>query len=434
MKIALINPYTHFLKYEGSHCFPLGLLAIASSVKDLASIKIIDYNIHDYHTNKLLEKIQNKDIIGISCWMDTSETTQKISNLIKKYHPKKLIVLGGPFVTVAPEICLNNTSADIAVIGEGEKSFRNIVQRKITGNSLHDIPGTIYNNKGNLYHNKKEPDIVLDKYDLDFDLFPDLIKAYMNLGNVSNVMNETIFSFSRGCKNNCRFCGANYLGKYRELPMAKIKKRIQNLLAAVPDIKSIHFVDSNFSPLGNQKKTKELCRFLHSMGITYTILQRADALNKELVEMFKETGCHRIYLGVERLSKELLKISNKSEDVMDIQKGINLITKSGISLSCFIIFGMPGDSEIAIRKTVDYIKSKKAHINPNWLFPIPGTPIFNLALEKGEIQNSWEYFVKFSKQYNQNQRSVGTNLSNVSNNFIKDIIDEIWEYNKTINN
>lgn len=432
IEISLINPYTHFIKYEGSHCFPLGLLAIASIVRDIASVEIIDLNLIELSPDSFLNKICEKEIIGISCWMDTFSSVKKMCDLIKTHFPEKLIVLGGPFPTVSPVLFLEKTKADIVVVGEGEKSFREIVNRVISRQSTSDVAGTIFKTQNKFIHNEKETDISLENYRPDYQFFSEYINQYINLGNSEEIMNDTVFIFSRGCINSCNFCGANYLGNYRELPIPEIKSRINELIQFVPGTANIHFVDSNFSPKGRQPKTEKICHFLKSLDLTYSTLQRADALNQDLVNLFKETGCRRIYLGVERFSEKMLDFSNKASNVDDIIRGIELITEADISLACFIMFGMPGDSKEAIRHTIDYIKNKGAYIHPNWLYPIPGTPMFELAKKERKIKNEYDYFMNFSEQYNQDQRLSGVNLSNVPDEYIRSSILEIWEYNKTL--
>ena len=58
-------------------------------------------------------------ITSYSCWI----YAKQILNKLKEYLPKVKIIVGGPFVTLAPENIFKNEKIDALCIGEGEKAI-----------------------------------------------------------------------------------------------------------------------------------------------------------------------------------------------------------------------------------------------------------------------------------------------------------------------
>ena len=47
----------------------------------------------------------------------------------KKYHPKAKIIIGGGYPSIYPEYVLKKHDIDVSVVGEGDDTFLNVVNR-----------------------------------------------------------------------------------------------------------------------------------------------------------------------------------------------------------------------------------------------------------------------------------------------------------------
>ena len=130
MKILIV---TIPLRDEPSTTIPYGALSIVNHVKKNGYNDVELYHIDHKRPpyEQVIDYIREKkpDILGISAIVSTSyEYTKKLSSDIKMLFPDTLIVVGGNMAASA-EILLRKTGVDICVIGEGEKSFLNVVRR-----------------------------------------------------------------------------------------------------------------------------------------------------------------------------------------------------------------------------------------------------------------------------------------------------------------
>ena len=138
--VRLYNPSAEFTTY-----FPIGLLSIAGSIRNIAELKILDCLITDFEIKKERdftlygtppEKIKaaiksfNPDIIGISIPFSTqANNARAVSRIAKEAAPGAVVVFGGPDASIRYEALLKETPCDFCVIGEGEETFFEFVKR-----------------------------------------------------------------------------------------------------------------------------------------------------------------------------------------------------------------------------------------------------------------------------------------------------------------
>jgi radical SAM superfamily enzyme YgiQ (UPF0313 family) len=70
------------------------------------------------------------------------------------------VVLGGPYPSLAPQYCLDNTSVDYVSVGEAEESAVELCQRLEAGRQVHDMPGLL--TRRTLSFVRREPPANLD--------------------------------------------------------------------------------------------------------------------------------------------------------------------------------------------------------------------------------------------------------------------------------
>ena len=125
MKVVLIKPPQETNEIQP----PLGLGYLASSIKDLADVEIIDAIKDNLNIKKIVEKVTNKkfDIIGFQCYTVDFNTVKKTIKQIKKINSDSIIIVGGPHPTLDPINTLKNTKADYIFLGDSEISFYKFV-------------------------------------------------------------------------------------------------------------------------------------------------------------------------------------------------------------------------------------------------------------------------------------------------------------------
>lgn len=109
-------------------------------------IELTEYTIKDPIMNIVTDLYSKKpDVIGFSCYIWNMEETIKVIQLLKKISPNITIVLGGPEVSYDAREWMEKVEAiDVIVIGEGEETFRRLLQELKGEKDFDGIGGICY--------------------------------------------------------------------------------------------------------------------------------------------------------------------------------------------------------------------------------------------------------------------------------------------------
>ena len=214
-KILVINPS---LRLQSTSKFlPVGIASVMTYLQykgiefDLLDIDI--HEIEDHDVVSYLEK--NKYDIFLTGSIVTHYKWMKwLTREIRSQNPNSIIVVGNSVAGSIPELFLTNSSADIAVIGEGELTCGELVLRILNNEKWEDLEGRAFKNKKSSSikinerrksHKKLDdlPMINWDKFDTEkyFDKSYALAKSID--GKDVRVMPVVT---ARGCAFRCTFC------------------------------------------------------------------------------------------------------------------------------------------------------------------------------------------------------------------------------------
>lgn len=302
-----------------NNCYPV-------KIKEIPFLKETGFAEHE------LEEIfePKPDVIGLTAFLTDYKILEMAVYEIKKRLPNVFLFLGGPFPTVfAKELFLNLPQLDAVVIGEGEYSTLEMVQRLENGESLKDLKGIWYReNTGIISNPRREPIKNLD------DLPPP--ERDFLFGKT-----HALISSSRGCVGHCTFCNErnllNYGGKvWRGRSPEKVVDEIESIVNKF-GINDFVFSDSSFEdpgPKGLQRIGK-LAELILDRGlkIYFTSYIRADTIKKselELLRLLHRAGMSSVFTGVEAGCDSMLKLFGKRANVADNEASIELFKKTTI--------------------------------------------------------------------------------------------------------
>ena len=210
---------------------------------------------------KLANQHQDPTIAAFSVSMWNEQLSLKVAQTVKSRFPKCLIVFGGPQVPHHPEEYFRQYPfVDIAVRGEGEEAFAEILMRFLASREFRGIAGVSY----------RDPitgDCIRDASDRpqsrDLDIYP---SPYLE-GLFESLMKEScdldfqaIIETNRGCPFPCTFCfwGQGGLStQYRFHSLERVRAVIE--WCAQNKIKYVFNADSNF---GMHPRDREIAQFL----------------------------------------------------------------------------------------------------------------------------------------------------------------------------
>jgi len=321
-------------------------------------VTLIDFSVEPFKEQKLLNEIQQADVIGITVLSFALENVVKLIKLIKKIKPQLPVMIGGPHCTLFPQKSLQETDADISVQGDGEFTILQIEKALKKEISFSEIPG-IYYRENNII--KKGADLQF--YDnLDVIPFParHLVNKYTYgsqfTPKIKNA-NYTSIITSRGCPYSCKFCSRN------SISMKKYRTRsVENILNELKEIQNngyeyVAIVDDSF--LSNKQKAHELFDKIieNQLHLKFMITAvRVDAAEEGLFKKMKKAGVTHIQYGLESGNQDILDFYNKNITLDEIIYAVNASSNAGLFTLGSFIFGAPFETKEHFERTIQFAK------------------------------------------------------------------------------
>lgn len=407
--VLLINPdfevnlKSHIAK-ENYSCFPsIGLGIIASILeKDGHSVEYIDMRASKITLNDIEQSLQkgkyaNISFLGMTATTPMINTTHKIASIFKKYLPEIKIIVGGSHASALPEEVLSDNNIDIVVRGEGEYTFKDIVngikdnKNNIIKNSM--INGISYRDKqGNIIHNKDRPLIEnLDELPMPaYHLMP-MEKYYPSPGSYKMLPAMSLV-VTRGCMGRCTFCNPITKGKMRSRSPEKIVEEIKYLMENYR-IKEVCFFDDLLT--GIRENVEKMCSILieKNIEISWSCFTRVNHVEEQLFTKMKKAGCHTVLFGVESGNQGILDKMRKGITLEQVKKAVEICKKIGLETRASYIFGAIGDTKETMQETMNFaLNLGTDHAIFTIMTPYPGTEVWKEALRniKNSIKNKKE--------------------------------------------
>lgn len=365
---------------------PLGLLYISAWLgKHGIENSVFDTTFRSME--ELISTIQDNppEIVGIYVNLMTKPTVLKLMASVRKMDRAPKIILGGPEVTHSAEKFLR-AGADAIVIGEGEQTFLELVKTILSGSTINDsIAGIAFFDNGQFVQtSEREKMRDLDELPLPSRDKIDLTQ-YLNAWKKTHGKNAISVSTMRGCPYTCKWCSRAVYGlSYRRRSPENVVTELKSIVDQFnPD--SIWFVDDVFTISHKWLKQFQLALHESNIRIAYECITRADRMNEEVIQILKDTGCFRVWIGAESGSQKVIDLMDRRVDVNQVREMIRLARRYGIEAGTFIMLGYPGETEDDIQETIRHLKqSNPDHFTITLAYPIRGTELF----EEVEITSS----------------------------------------------
>ncbi|OGL46441.1 MAG: hypothetical protein A2161_02315 [Candidatus Schekmanbacteria bacterium RBG_13_48_7] len=149
-------------------------------------------------------------------------------------------------------------------------------------------------------------------------------------------------------------------------------------------VKEISFYDDTFTY--DKKFVIELCEEIIRIGvdISWSCFSRVDFVDLSILKLMKNAGCHQLMYGLESADDEILKNLNKKQSLDQVTEAVSATKQAGIDVRIAFMMGNPGETEVSIKKTCDYVINLDPDIMVvNILTPYPGTALYRRAKQEG---------------------------------------------------
>jgi len=382
-RVALVYPYFRTRSSNEILFPPLGLAALASQLQRLGiGVKIFDCTFSTLADLKDSLCSYRPDILGIYSMITMSSSSFRIAEMTRKYLPECLLVAGGPLPTLYPDNYVGRF--DAVFRGEADLGFpyfcMDYICYKVNRFGLNALPLQNYDGlfiRKNLvkvdnpivHYAEKEINSFPLPYRNDFDH-----RRYQSVWLRQDGSKTASILTTLGCPFKCDFCSKPIFGDFfRRRSLDTVFEEIDQIRHLGYD--SLWIADDNFTL--DQNFLRQFCSRIANKKLTWSCLSRVTGLNMETIRMMKESGCRRVYLGLETGNTETLRLMNKQASLENGINAVHLFHEAGIETAAFFIVGYPEETITSIEETFSLALNLPLDIiSFNVPFPLPGSKLF----------------------------------------------------------
>jgi len=339
---------------------------------------------------KVVEAIEefSPDMVGMQLLTPNRVSSYRLIEYIHEKYPHIHLVVGGIHASIMHRQLIEKYPFLIAVLGEGEMTLAELVEKLLNGDAdLMGIDGIAFNHKSSMVRTK--PRELIDNLDvLPFPKHELFFDGNRSFGCILT---------ARGCPYNCSFCCLDFVSKrkVRLRSVGNVVDEIEHMINAFPHMKSIWIHDDTF--FINNKRVIEFCDEIirRKINTEFICSGRMKPLSEEMIHKLVDAGFVKVMLGLESGNNEILKTARKKITKEDAINAFKMFSHSSIELHAFLIAGLPGETLETVMETVNLMKDLqriKYTYYPDiaaLLTVYPGTEIYEIAKAKGMISDEF---------------------------------------------
>ena len=387
--------------------FPIGLSYVASAIDRAGfDLEIIDIDANRYSSGALEEHIAGKsfDVAAMGCIVTGYKYVKELAATVRRLNEQATIIVGNSVGSSIPRILLDNTEADIVVMGEGDVTIVDLLDHLADRRPIEGVSGICFKAAGKVVSTPARPVIQnIDEIPLiNRDLFD--VETYITSGR--QMVNEPLpmareklrplqINTARGCLYKCTFCYHVFQGeKYRHRSARSIVAELAEIKNRY-DVNYVQFYDElTFFSVSQATDIVEAI-----LEADLDILWEADVrgnmfkddLGLALARKMKQAGCVGLGYSLESADREILNMMDKrmTPEQFLTQKGI--LDQADISSWTSLVFGYPTETKESIMLTLDCCREAGIYPSAGYLLPQPGTPMYDYIVSEGYVSDEEEY-------------------------------------------
>jgi radical SAM superfamily enzyme YgiQ (UPF0313 family) len=334
-----------------------GLMMIQANLK--APCYLLDFPSLERFTDEIKNNVY--DIIGISGILPNIGKVKKMCELVRRYQPRAVIVVGGHIAAL--EGLDQRIDADHIVRGDGIRWFREFLGQnteepishpavcsangtRIVGRTLSEKPGDV----------------------------------------------AAILIPSVGCPVGCNFCSTSALfgGKGNFVNFYNTGKELFDVMCELErklKVRSFFVLDENF--LLHKKRATELMELMkrHNKSWVLSVFSSARVIKSYTMEELLDLGIGWVWMGLEGKASRYRKLND-----IDTFELVNELQANGIRVLGSSIIGLENHTPENLPEAIDYAVSHNTVFHQFMLYtPNPGTPLYEEHRQQGTLYDETEF-------------------------------------------
>lgn len=384
-KVVLYNPRAVF------YTMPLALVALASALdRRRYEPVIVDGRLEADPVARLVDETRDALALGVSVLTGAPLRDALLATrAARRARPDLPVIWGGWHPSLfAAECVAQEPAIDVAVAGQGETTFAELLARLDAGAGVEGVAGCTFRRAdGTVAANPPRALSDLARFPAhDYALLP--VERYFALKR----RRQLDYVSSQGCRFRCSFCADPSVFKrgWTGLP----PERIADEAAAFErryDIEELAFQDETF--FTQPARVDAVCEAFLARGcrFSWTATLRADQgarMDDALYAKARRSGLTRVMVGVESGSQAQLDWMKKDATLEQVQVTAERLARHGLGAIFNFIVGFPGEPREAFEASLALVKRLR-RLSPRFDTPVfyyrpyPGTPIAEAARAQG---------------------------------------------------
>ncbi len=294
------------------------------------------------------------------------------------------IVMGGAALGVMPEQILRLAPDTIAVVGDGEMVFPQILDRISRNECCCDLPGVACIENGVFHRNSS----AASEFSTTCPA-PDY-QRWLNIPAYRSRMATVPIQTKTGCQFQCVYCTYPKIegSAWRLKEPGSIADAVARFAAA--GLRDVEFVDSVFNaPLGHAMEVcAALARVGHKARLQCLEMNPRD-FDDALVTAMEQAGFTGMGITLESASDPVLQGLRKGFTSLDVHHAAEVVRRHRIPCAWIFLLGGPGETEESVRETLRFAGK---HIRPmdvaffnTGIRIYPGTELESIARTQGVL-------------------------------------------------
>jgi len=296
-------------------------------------------------------------LYGFSVNQSNARITVQAAQELRKRRPDCVIVFGGLGVFIDGERAMMPSGVvDLFVLGEGEQTLLDIVQRLERGEPLQDVPGTLTTPGASTANMIPRPALDLQHHIWPtYDAFP--VADYPGGGQPMPL------SLSRGCVCRCSFCGDYpFWGKFRSRCGEDVVDEVEHHIQR-HGVRQFEFNDLAIN--GDLEQLEIFCSGVirRNLAIEWSSYAYFRKLPSHLPRLLRQAGCVMLRFGMESASDAVLERMRKPHRAQLAAQTLEQLTAAGIHCNIGLMVGFPDETDEELEQTCRFLRRNAAQIH-----------------------------------------------------------------------
>ncbi|MBL7204925.1 MAG: B12-binding domain-containing radical SAM protein [Desulfobacteraceae bacterium] len=380
---------------------PFGISYIATSLKNAGhKVRLVVFGNQRRSFDKLRTELDwhKPGLVCLTAVSSKYHFVRNLARIIRRRCPNAYILIGGPHATLNPESVIGENCFDAICIGEGEEAVVLLALRLANGKDPSAINNLWVKSGKRIQKNPQNPFLV------NLDALPHIDRAMWDEWIEDKTLHGPSVLVGRGCPNRCTYCSNHALAKKGKGKWVRVRSpedivnELETVVKHYPGLSSVYLEVEDLST--NLEYALTLCSRLETFnanrdkpigfGANLCVRKRT-IVDERLFRSMKRAGFNYINVGLEsgseRIRNEVLRRPRYSND--DFIQFCDLAIKYGIEVNVYVLIGLPEETRVDLKATVDCLKrSNHSNLMPSIFYPYPGTDLYQKIKEQGLIKNS----------------------------------------------